>query len=127
MRAIVLVALVAFLVCGASVAFAQNYLPWQTQGQVSPDRVLAERTRLSIVPVEAYAPYTPRARYAFNVVTEQVPPERALESRLSAGTRHLEDYMPFTVQARWAPWCFCEQIPPDRVLAERAACGLCSL
>jgi hypothetical protein len=126
MKALIVVTLAVCLLLVAGVAYAQDYAIWATQGQISPDRVLAERARLSLIPNEAYAPYTPTARYAFDQVFGQVPPERALASRNAAGAEYLVDYLPYTAQAKYAPGCVCTQISPDRVLAERVACGMCS-
>lgn len=126
MRALMIAVLVACTLLVAGVASAQEYSIWQTYGQVSPDRVISERTRLSLIPNEAYAPYTPSARYAFDAVFEQIPPERTLESRNTAGAQYLVEYMPYTAQAKYAPGCVCTQVSPDRVLAERVACGICT-
>jgi hypothetical protein len=125
MKALVALA-VALVMIGGGAAFALEYPLWQTAGQVSPDLVLAEREAALVVPSDAYAPYTPTARYVFGAAIGQVPPERALASRLGPSSLHLVAYLPYTERADYAPWCVCEQISPDHVLAERIACGICT-
>jgi len=118
--------LVAMLLIGSGVAFAQDYLPGRVPGQIAPERALAHRLAVNLVPDEAYAPYTSTARYAFGAVTAQIAPERALVSRTEAGAVYLVSYLPFTAMVHYAPGCVCGQISPDRALAERTACGICT-
>lgn len=127
MKCLVIVLVAVAMAFGASSVLAQEYAPGETFSQIPPDRVLALRRARMLVPAEAYAPYTPSARYAFDDVLEQIAPERALASRLEAGAEHLVAFMPYTSHAHYAPGCVCTQVSPDRVLEERVACGICTM
>jgi hypothetical protein len=114
-----------FVVLLAGVAIGQEYVPWETGGQICPDRVLAERLRCGLVVDGSYLPYSPEAEYAFGCVIGQVCPERALASRLAAGPEYFAEYLPYTAYTHYAPDCVTGQVCPERALAERVACGMC--
>jgi hypothetical protein len=110
----------AFMLVMVPAAMATEYIPGATYGQVSPDRVLAERTEVELV-VPAAATYSPEGRYGFYQVTEQCCPERVLAERYKAAAARGE-YLAYTTAERYPMWGCCGQVSPDRVFCER--CGL---
>jgi hypothetical protein len=114
--AIAVFAMVALLALVAGPAMAYEYPMWETFGQVSPDRVLAERTTGGEL-TGAYAPYSPDARYAYGTVCSQCSPDHVLDERTSA--TYEAGYAPYSETEHYAFGTVHEQIPPDRVLSER--------
>ncbi len=117
MRMVLMV--LAFMLVMVSAAMATEYMPGATYGQVSPDRVLAERTDAELV-VPAAAIYSPEGRYGFYQVTEQCCPERVLAERIKHATAS-GPYLAYTAAERYPMWGCCGQVSPDRVFCER--CG----
>ena len=109
----------AFVFVMASVAMATEYMPGSTYGQVSPDRVQAEREDTELVVPET-AIYSPEGRYGFYQVHEQCCPDRVLAERTKAAAKDTA-YLSNTPSDRYPMWGCCEQVSPDRVLCER--CG----
>jgi hypothetical protein len=113
----VVLVVLAFLLVMVPAAAAVEYPPGETHGQISPDRVLAERAGADLVtPATAYSP---EGRFGFYQVCEQYCPERVLAERVEAAGGAA--YLAYTASEQYPMWGCCGQISPDRVLCER--CG----
>jgi hypothetical protein len=102
----------------ASVAVASEYPPGETYGQISPDRVMAERMADEGTELSEVAMYMPEGRFGYYQVTEQYCPERVLCERGKCAQS--EEYLAYS-NDRYPMWECCEQVSPDRVFCER--CG----
>jgi hypothetical protein len=81
----VIVAATILVVATAVPALASDYVPWETYGQVSPDRVLCCRTMDGYYFGAEYAPYCPDPRFAMGAITTQCCPDRILAERIRIG------------------------------------------